>query len=117
MLTPMLRDIEEKGNLLFSEYAKLYYGEEGCISNFYVFESEEGLNFAFYIRKGTPHPMQSTRTPSASGSGARPTPSKSGATLRKAPTTSSRPASSTSSTSWTRRPMNWSRSTGRPRET
>ena len=37
MLTPMLRDIEEKGNLLFSEYAKLYYGTEDCIANFYVF--------------------------------------------------------------------------------
>ena len=26
MLSPLLRDLEEKGNLLFSEYAKLYYG-------------------------------------------------------------------------------------------
>jgi len=40
MLSPLLRDLEEKGNLLFSEYAKLYYGEEGCIANFYVFETE-----------------------------------------------------------------------------
>lgn len=40
MLPPLLRDIEEKGNFLFSEYARLYYGEEGCVSNFYVFETE-----------------------------------------------------------------------------
>ena len=24
--SPLLRDLEEKGNLLFSEYAKMYYG-------------------------------------------------------------------------------------------
>jgi hypothetical protein len=51
MLSPLLRDLEEKGNYLFSEYARLYYGEEGCIANFYVFETEEGLNFAFFIKK------------------------------------------------------------------
>ena len=39
MPSPLLRDIEEKGNLLFSEYSKLYYGEPGCIQNFYVFET------------------------------------------------------------------------------
>jgi hypothetical protein len=32
--SPIIRNIEEKGSLLFNEYAKLYYGE--CISNFFV---------------------------------------------------------------------------------
>ena len=53
MISPLLRDLEEKGNLLFSEYAKLYYGEEDCIPNFYAFETEEGLNFAFYLKKSS----------------------------------------------------------------
>lgn len=33
--SPLLRSIEEKGQLLFEEYAKMYYSED-CISNFFV---------------------------------------------------------------------------------
>jgi hypothetical protein len=50
MPSPILRDLEEKGNILFNEYAKMYY-EENYLANFYVSETEEGLNLSFFIKK------------------------------------------------------------------
>ena len=37
--SPLVRNIEEKGRILFQEYAKMYYGEN-WIANFFVEESE-----------------------------------------------------------------------------
>lgn len=95
MLSPLLRDLEEKGNLLFSEYARLYYGEDGCVATFYVFETEEGLNFALYIRKSIPSTTQPTRTMSVTASGLPLTSSKSGGTPPRVSATGSKQLSST----------------------
>jgi hypothetical protein len=117
MLSPPLRDLEEKGNLLFSEYAKLYYGEEDCISNFYVFETEDGLNFAFYLKKSTCLIMQSTRKLSASESGILRILWRSGEILPKVPATRCKPQYSMNTTFWTRRPRSSSKSTVPQRKT
>jgi capping protein beta len=46
-----MRAFEQKCNLLFREYTKLYY--EGGVGNFFVSESEEGFNCGFFAKKGT----------------------------------------------------------------
>lgn len=68
MISPLLRDLEEKGNLLFEEYGRLYYGD-GCITTFYAFETEEGLNFALYIKKSIYSHIQPTKIKHAMGCG------------------------------------------------
>lgn len=41
------------GNVLFSEYTKLYYGN-GAVSSLYVAEGDNADNFSigFYVKKG-----------------------------------------------------------------
>lgn len=46
-----MRHFEEKCNLLFKEYTKLYY--ESGVGNFFVSESEEGFNCGYFAKKGT----------------------------------------------------------------
>lgn len=72
MISPLLRDLEEKGNLLFEEYGRLYYGD-GCITTFYAFETEEGLNFALYIKKSIYPCTQPTKIKNTTACGRHPT--------------------------------------------
>ncbi len=49
-----LRRIEEIGNVLFTEYTKLYYGA-GAISSFFAVEGStpDSFSFGFFAKKGT----------------------------------------------------------------
>jgi len=46
-----LREFEQKGNLLFEEYTRLYYS--GGLGNFYLREDELGLECGYFAKKGT----------------------------------------------------------------
>lgn len=48
-----MRRIEEVGNILFNEYAKLYYGT-GSVSSFFVNEgsNHDSFSLGFFAKKG-----------------------------------------------------------------
>lgn len=69
--SPLVRNIEEKGRLLFDEYTKLYYGEN-CVSNFFVEEGEEEFCFAFYAQKSNKDMNQGIIIKNGKESGTRP---------------------------------------------